>query len=99
MGALINDAPIILLDDPLRALDVHSYKLILELFQYLKSLEKTIVLTTHFLQLAENVCDIIAFMKNGQFLDYGPHDQIKTNLNCNSLTDAYLKIYEKEFQE
>ena len=88
-----------MLDDPLRALDVHTFYLILELIQRLKELGKTIILSTLYLALVEKVCDIIAFLDNGRILLIGTPMKMKNKLHCSTILDVYLKIYENVVEQ
>lgn len=93
IATLIHDPPLILLDDPLRALDVHSFHLITGLLGRLKDLGKTIVLSTHYLILVERTCERLAIIHKGRLLTIGAIQDILTKTNSLDLYDAYLKLF------
>jgi ABC-2 type transport system ATP-binding protein len=64
--ALVADPPIVLLDEPTLGLDVHSARTVKEwIVRLARERGKTVVLTTHQLDLAEEVCDRVAIMRGG----------------------------------
>lgn len=69
--ALINDPAIIFLDEPSLGLDPHARRDFWEAIQNIKNQEKTILLTTHYLEEAEFLCDEIAIMMQGKIIAQG----------------------------
>lgn len=66
---LIADPPIILLDEPTLGLDVHAARMVKSLILKLAhEYRKTIVLTTHQLDIVEQVCDYVALINKGQLV-------------------------------
>ena len=75
--SLINDPDILFLDEPALGLDVLARR---ELWNIIKSFkhEKTIILTTHYMEEASELSDRLAIMSSGKILDMGsPKDLIK----------------------
>lgn len=67
--ALIGDPELLLLDEPTLGLDVHSAELLKERIRQLAHEEgKAILLTTHQMELAEELCDRVAIIDKGQLL-------------------------------
>jgi ABC-2 type transport system ATP-binding protein len=95
-ATLIHNPPIILLDDPLRALDVHSFEMIVKLMNQMKKLDKTIIVSTHYLALVEKVCDKIAIISLGQLVTVGTIPDILKQSNSTNLVEAYLKLFPSE---
>ncbi|MFX0052508.1 MAG: ABC transporter ATP-binding protein [Candidatus Hermodarchaeota archaeon] len=93
IATLIHDPPLILLDDPLRALDVHSFQTIVGLLDRLKELGKTILLSTHYLTLVEKTCDRLAIIHKGCLLSIGTIQDILTETNGTDLYEAYLTLF------
>jgi len=92
-ATLIHNPPIILLDDPLRALDVHSFQLILNLMDQLKKIGKTIIVASHYLSLVEKVCDRIAVLSQGRLITSGTIQEILKKSTKDDLTEAYLSFF------
>ncbi|MFA5632636.1 MAG: ABC transporter ATP-binding protein [Porticoccaceae bacterium] len=69
--ALINDPEIVFLDEPTTGLDPQSRRRFWELIQSIKTRGKTIVLTTHYMDEAELLCDELVIMDHGRIVDQG----------------------------
>ena len=75
--ALINDPGLLLLDEPTTGLDPQARHLIWERLKTLPSAGKTILLTTHFMDEAERLCDRLAVIDQGKLIAEGaPHELI-----------------------
>lgn len=66
--ALINDPSIIFLDEPTTGLDPHARRNFWDLITTIKGQNKTIILTTHYMDEAEYLCDDIVIMDKGQII-------------------------------
>lgn len=69
--ALINDPNIVFLDEPTTGLDPQSRRKFWELITAIKAQGKTIVLTTHYMDEAELLCDELIIMDHGRIVDQG----------------------------
>jgi ABC-2 type transport system ATP-binding protein len=75
--ALINRPAILLLDEPTTGLDPNARREIWEILRNLKSESRTsMILTTHYMEEAENLCDYIVIMDNGTILKEGTLNQL-----------------------
>ena len=70
--ALVNDPAILFLDEPTTGLDPQARRSFWELVQSIKAHRKTIILTTHYMEEAELLCDEIAIMDRGRLIAMGP---------------------------
>ncbi len=66
--ALVNDPELIILDEPTTGLDPQARQLIWRRLRDLLSKGKTLVLTTHYMDEAERLCDRIAIIDNGKII-------------------------------
>ena len=69
--ALINDPQILFLDEPTTGLDPQSRRNFWALIHSVKSEQKTVVLTTHYMEEAYDLCDEIAIMDHGRIISQG----------------------------
>ncbi len=69
--ALINDPELIFLDEPTTALDPQARHLIWERLQALRDQGKTLLLTTHFMDEAQRLCDRIVIIDKGRIIAHG----------------------------
>ncbi|MFU8771282.1 MAG: DUF4162 domain-containing protein, partial [Anaerolineales bacterium] len=84
--ALINDAPILVLDEPTNTLDVPSASELRAVVRELNEQGKTIIYTTHIMTEAETLCDRVAIIDYGRLLALGTVDDLKDSLNQNHIT-------------
>ena len=91
--ALISKPQILFLDEPTLGLDVFARR---ELWAIIKKLKNriTIILTSHYLEEIENLCDRVAILSNGKLLHTGTIDDIKQSTGSNNFEDAFIKIVE-----
>jgi len=69
--ALVNDPAVLFLDEPTTGLDPQARRNFWELVQSIKARRKTIILTTHYMEEAEVLCDEIAIMDRGRIIAQG----------------------------
>jgi ABC-2 type transport system ATP-binding protein len=75
--ALINNPAILLLDEPTTGLDPNARREIWDILRNLKEkAETSMILTTHYMEEAENLCDYIVIMDNGVILNEGTLQQL-----------------------
>ena len=69
--ALVNDPAVLFLDEPTTGLDPQARRNFWELMQSIKARRKTIILTTHYMEEAELLCDEIVIMDRGRIIAQG----------------------------
>ena len=74
--ALLNDPKIIFLDEPTIGLDPIGAKMLRNIVKNLSKKGITIILTTHYMKEAEELCDRIAFIKQGEIIEHGTKSKI-----------------------
>jgi ABC-2 type transport system ATP-binding protein len=70
--ALINDPSLLFLDEPTTGMDPQARRMFWDLIQSIKARKKTIILTTHYMEEAELLCDEIAIVDRGRIIAQGP---------------------------
>ncbi len=91
--ALISQPKILFLDEPTLGLDVFARR---ELWQIMKKLKGkiTIIITSHYLEEIENLCDRVAILSKGKLLEIGSIDEIKEKHATSKFEDAFIKLVE-----
>jgi len=90
--ALMHRPRLLILDEPTAGVDV---ELRLELWHYVQRINAegtTILLTTHYLEEAEQLCDHVAFINGGEIVATGTSDELAERYGVSSLEDAYLEL-------
>ena len=78
--ALINDAPLLVLDEPTNTLDVPSASELRAVVRDLHVQGKTVIYTTHIMAEAETLCDRVAIIDHGQLLALDSVEELKASL-------------------
>ncbi|MFA6015170.1 MAG: ATP-binding cassette domain-containing protein [Gallionellaceae bacterium] len=79
--ALVNDPDVIFLDEPTTGLDPQARHVIWQRLRELTQQGKTLLLTTHFMDEAERLCDRLAVLDNGKLISQGtPRELIGQNI-------------------
>ncbi|RMG95809.1 MAG: ABC transporter ATP-binding protein [Chloroflexi bacterium] len=78
--ALINDAPLLILDEPTNTLDVPSARELRAMVRELNQEGKTVIYTTHIMAEAETLCDRVAIIDKGRVIASGTVAELKESL-------------------
>jgi ABC-2 type transport system ATP-binding protein len=74
--ALVNDPELVFLDEPTTGLDPAARRSLWDLVRDLKSAGRSVLLTTHYMEEAEVLCDRLAIMDHGKILEMGTVEQL-----------------------
>ncbi|MDD4195167.1 MAG: ABC transporter ATP-binding protein [Syntrophorhabdaceae bacterium] len=89
--SVINDPEIIILDEPTTGLDPHSRQMVWKRLSELKAQGKTLLLTTHYMEEAQRLCDHVAIMDRGKIIVIASPQELMDRHGGN-LEDVYLKL-------
>jgi ABC-2 type transport system ATP-binding protein len=92
--ALMHRPRLVILDEPTAGVD---YELRLELWQYIRRLHAegtTILLTTHYLEEAETLCEEIALIRGGRLIARDSASGLREHYGADTLADVYVKAME-----
>ena len=67
--ALLNDPDIILLDEPTVGVDINGRRKIWDILKAMKTNKKIVMLTTHYIEEADYLCDKVCFMDSGKIFE------------------------------
>lgn len=94
--ALMHRPQFLILDEPTAGVDIELRR---ELWQYIKKINQegtTILLTTHYIEEAEALCDQIALINEGKILSQGTISELKKDYGVKTLEEVYLKATGKK---
>ncbi|MFX0209582.1 MAG: ABC transporter ATP-binding protein [Candidatus Hodarchaeota archaeon] len=97
--ALINDPKIAFLDEPTVAMDVQSRHATWDFIRDLKNQGKTIILTTHYIEEAESLCDRVGIIDHGKLIALDTPKALMTEYNAKDLEDVFIQITGRKIRE
>ena len=94
-AALIHNPKIIFLDEPTSNLDPATASMVKTLIKNLMNhAEKTFFISTHIINIAEELCDIIGIIDKGEMKIQGTPKEVIESVKADNLEDAYIRIME-----
>ncbi len=97
--ALINDPKIALLDEPTVAMDPKSRRAVWDYIRELKEQGKAIILTTHYMEEAQELCDRVAIIDEGKLVALGSPAELMEKHQAKNLEEVFLKLTGKQLRE
>lgn len=94
--ALINDPKVVFLDEPTAGLDPQVRREIYDIIEELRRDKKTIVLTTHYIEEAEKLCDRVAIVDHGKVIAQGTPRELKQSSADKTRIEVRLAREESE---
>jgi lipooligosaccharide transport system ATP-binding protein len=89
--SLVNSPEILILDEPTTGLDPHSRRAVWDKLNNLKFRNTTLLLTTHYMEEAEKLCDRVAIMDSGRIITIDSPSNLAM-LHGGNLENVYLKL-------
>jgi len=90
--ALISDPEIAFLDEPTVGMDPRARRATWEFIESLKNQNKTIILTTHYIEEAEALSDRVGIIDYGKLIELGPPQELMEKHETKNLEEVFLKI-------
>ncbi|MFD7510804.1 ABC transporter ATP-binding protein [Streptomyces sp. NPDC059853] len=97
--ALVHDPELVFLDEPTTGLDPQARRNMWDLLREINAAGRTVVLTTHYLDEAEVLCDRVSIMDAGRILRTGPPAELISELGVKTLEDVFLQLTGREFRQ
>jgi ABC-2 type transport system ATP-binding protein len=93
-GALLHEPAVLFLDEPTSGLDPRSARLVKDLLVALVERGHTIFLSTHVLEIAEQLCHRVGIIDHGRIIATGTLDELRrqTHVEAFSLEDVFLQL-------
>ena len=95
----IHDPKYYVFDEATTGLDIISSQIILDFMKEEKKKGKTILYSTHYMEEAENICDRVIMIHEGEVLLSGTPEEIKMNTKTTNLRDAFFTLIGGEIDE
>ena len=97
--ALIGDPEIAFLDEPTTGLDPQSRRAVWDFILSLKGRRKTVVLTTHYMEEAETLCDRVAIIDQGTLIALGTPEELRAAYGAKDLEEVFLQLTGRRIRE
>jgi ABC-2 type transport system ATP-binding protein len=94
--ALMHDPEILILDEPTAGADVELRHQLWEMLKEFHKQGKTILLTTHYLEEAERLCERVAILQKGRMLALGAPTELTQERAQRRLEDVFLALIRSE---
>jgi ABC-2 type transport system ATP-binding protein len=97
--ALVHDPEIAFLDEPTVAMDPQSRHAVWDFIRELKKRGKTIILTTHYMEEAEELCDRIGIIDHGKLIALDSPKQLKDRFKAKDLEEVFIELTGRKIRE
>ena len=97
--ALVHDPEIAFLDEPTVGMDPQSRRAVWDFIRELEKQNKTVLLTTHYMEEAEELCDRVGIIDNGKLISLGTPHQLKRQFKVKNLEEVFLQLTGRRIRE
>jgi len=97
--ALIHDPEIAFLDEPTVAMDPQSRHAVWDFIKEQKNKGKTIILTTHYMEEAEELCDRVGIIDHGKLIAFGTPKELIAKNNVKNLEEVFIQLTGRNMRE
>jgi ABC-2 type transport system ATP-binding protein len=97
-ASLLHEPPLVIVDEPMVGLDPRGVRQIKDVFRKLAAAGRTVFLSTHSLDVAQEVCDRLVILNHGEIVAQGSYSEIRSiaHPNAKDLEEVFLRILEEE---
>jgi ABC-2 type transport system ATP-binding protein len=97
--ALVHDPEIAFLDEPTVALDPQSRHAVWDFIKELGRKGKTIILTTHYMEEAQELCDRVGILDHGKLMALGTPAQLMDKFQAKNLEEVFIELTGRKIRE
>jgi len=97
--ALVTDPKIVLLDEPTVGMDPQARRSVWDFILELRDKGKTIVLTTHYMEEADELCDEVGIIDHGRLIALGSPTDLKEKYHARDLEDVFIQLTGRRIRE
>lgn len=97
--ALVHNPDIIFLDEPTVAMDPQSRHAVWDFIQELNQKRKTIILTSHYIEEAEFLCDRVGIIDHGKLIELGEPKKLLEKYGAKNLEDVFIELTGRKIRE
>jgi ABC-2 type transport system ATP-binding protein len=97
--ALVHDPEIAFLDEPTVGMDPQSRRAVWDFILGLKKQNKTVILTTHYMEEAEELCDRVGIIDYGKLIALGSPEKLKDKFGAKNLEEVFIQLTGRRIRE
>ena len=97
--ALVHDPDIAFLDEPTVGMDPQSRRAVWDFIKELKKQNKTVILTTHYMEEAEELCDRVGIIDYGKLIALGTPEKLKSKFEAKNLEEVFIQLTGRRIRE
>lgn len=97
--ALVHDPEIAFLDEPTVGMDPQSRRAVWGFIKELKKRNKTVILTTHYMEEAEELCDRVGIIDYGKLIALDSPKQLKAKFRAKNLEEVFIQLTGRRIRE
>ena len=97
--ALVHDPEIAFLDEPTVGMDPQSRRAVWDFIKELKRQNKTVILTTHYMEEAEELCDRVGIIDHGKLIALDSPEQLKQQFSAKNLEEVFIQLTGRRIRE
>jgi ABC-2 type transport system ATP-binding protein len=97
--ALIHDPETAFLDEPTVAMDPQSRHAVWDFIKEQKTKGKTIILTTHYMEEAEELCDRVGIIDHGKLISLGTPKELVAKAGVKNLEELFIQLTGRNMRE
>ena len=91
-ATLLADTPVLLLDEPMIGLDPQGQRELREMLRQLRAEGTAIIISTHMIEQAQQLCDRIVIIKDGRFVAAGTFDELRARVGREDAEELFLEL-------
>jgi ABC-2 type transport system ATP-binding protein len=97
--AVVHNPEIAFLDEPTVAMDPQSRHAVWDFITELKKQRKTVILTTHYMEEAETLCDTVGIIDHGKLIALGTPSELKEKFVAEDLEEVFIQLTGRKIRE
>ncbi|MCL4437351.1 MAG: ABC transporter ATP-binding protein [Thaumarchaeota archaeon] len=97
--AVVHNPQIAFLDEPTVAMDPQSRHAVWDFITELKKQQKTVILTTHYMEEAEMLCDTVGIIDHGKLIALGTPSELKEKFAAKDLEEVFIQLTGRKIRE
>ena len=97
--AVVHDPDIAFLDEPTVGMDPQSRHAVWDLMRELRARGKTVILTTHYIEEADELCDTVGIIDHGKLIALGSPQKLREQYSAKDLEEVFLQLTGRRIRE